>query len=241
MTLARERRTLFIVSEVRSGSTYVAETLAYELNDALGYDLWQLLQEPFQELNERSTPQHALSILERLHLDRSGFAGAKVLCKHMAILLRLATACPALRNALLGPDAYWIVVRRADRVEQAVSLAAARKSGVYHFYDDPQTAADRDVSLEMDEIQSALAAIALSDLYLELLTTQLPANRTLSLKYEDLLIDQVGALQCIHDLCGFPPLDAGRYLNGAKIRPTAQETKRRASAEYKDWLLANYN
>ena len=236
--LGEGRKTLFIASEVRSGSTFVAETLAYELHAALGYDLWQLSHEPFQELTESSTPDEVLSLLARLHLDASGFAAAKILCRQMALLWRLASASPAVRTAFFGPRAYWVVVRRADRVDQAVSLAAARKSGVFHHYDDPPTPPE--VSLELDEIEAALKAIALSDVYLDLWTRQLPPERAVSLVYEDFLVDQVGALQRIHELCQFPPFNAAAYANGAKLRRVAHHAKRRASADYKAWLLGNY-
>jgi LPS sulfotransferase NodH len=234
------RKTLFIASEARSGSTFIAETLAYELHAALGYDLWQLSQEPFQALNDRSTPEEALSTLAWLHLDKSGFAGAKVLCGHMAHLWRLASVSPAVRAAFFGPHAYWIVVRRKDLVDQAVSLAAARKSGVFHHYADVQAAPDREDPPKLEEIEAALKAIALSDVYLELWTRELPPERTVSLIYEDFLVDQVGALQRIHDLCQFPPLDVAAYANGAKLKRTESDAKRRASAAYKAWLLGNY-
>ena len=235
--MTQGRKTLLIASEVRSGSTFVAETIAYELHAALGYDLWQLSLEPFHNMNERSTAAEAMSTLESLHLDASGFAGAKILCGQMTYIWRLASASPAVRAAFFGPNVYWIVVRRADRVDQAVSLAAARKSGVFHHYDaEPQ----RELVLELEEINSAIEAIALSDLYLDLWTREVAPARLVSLIYEDFLVDQVGALQRIHELCQFPPLDVSAYSNGAKLKRTESEAKRRASAAYKGWLLGHY-
>lgn len=234
------RKTLFIASEVRSGSTFVAETLAYELHASLSYDLWQVAKEPFQDLDERSTPEEALKTLAWLHLDRSGFSGAKILCRQLAYLRRLASVSPALHSEMFGPRAYWIVVRRADRVGQAVSLAAARKNGIYHAYDGATKNQDADLSIELEEIGAAFSAIAHSDLFLELWTRELPPERTMSIVYEDFLVDQVGALQRIHDLCQFPPLDVAAYINESKLKPTEREEKRRATSAFKAYFLANY-
>jgi len=50
------RKSLFIATEVRCGSTFVAESLAYELHNKFGFHLWDLAKERFAFLNEDTRP-----------------------------------------------------------------------------------------------------------------------------------------------------------------------------------------
>jgi LPS sulfotransferase NodH len=238
--LSDERKCLFIASEVRCGSTYVAETIAYELNDAFGFDLWDLAKEIFAGIDDSATPEQVLTTRRALHLDRSGFAASKFMCKSLSYLHRLAKRSPDVHEAFFGKNAYWLVVRRRDRVEQAVSLALALKSGAFHHYDDPELARDRDVSLTLQEIDWALKAVALSDVYLQTFAASLPADRVFSFYYKDFLEDEVGHLNKIHRLCQFPVRDPESYSNKSKIKRTAQTVKQQAVAEFSAWFLANH-
>jgi LPS sulfotransferase NodH len=234
------RKSLFIASEVRCGSTFVAETLAYELNQNFGFHLWDLAQERFSRLDDGSTAEDALQIWRALYLDGSGFVCAKIMCKALSVLHRLARQSEAVRQTFFGQDAHWIVLRRSDRIEQAVSLALASKTQTYHFYDDPGAAPDRDATLTPGEVDWAFKAVALSDVYLEVFAKTAPTERKIAFEYHEFLDDQVGHLNRVHELCGFTRLHAPSYVNLSKIKRTGGAVKREASEAFKAWFLENH-
>lgn len=234
------RRCLFMASEVRCGSTYVAETLSYEMHDFFGFELWDLTKELFHDLDDETRPAPLLTRWGALFLDRTGFVASKFMCKSLSYLHRLAHASPAVREAFFGERAYWVVVRRRDRLAQAVSLAAASKSRTYHHYADPELAGDRDVELSLGELDAALKTVALSDIYLQTFADSLPRERVVSLFYEDFLADEIGWINRVHALCGFEPAPADTYRNASKLVRTGQQAKRRAKEQLQEWLLANH-
>ena len=234
------RKSLFIASEVRCGSTFIAETLAYELNQNLGFHLWDLAQERFSHLDDRSTVEDAMGAWRALYLDGCGFVASKVMCKALSVLHRLARQSEAVREAFFGEDAHWIVLRRNDRVEQAVSLALASKTQTYHYYDDPGAAPDRDATLTPGEVDWAFKAVALSDVYLEVFAKTPPTERKIAFEYHEFLDDQVGHLNRVHELCGFSRLHAPSYVNLSKIKRTGGAVKRQASEAFKAWFLENH-
>ena len=233
------RRCLFIASEVRCGSTFIAETIAYELKRSFDFNLWDLAKEPFSYLDHDSTPEQALETRRWLHFDASGFVAAKIMCKGLSQLHRLAQNSPDLRDAFFGERARWLIVRRRDRVEQATSLALARKTQTFHYYGDPELAADNTAELTIGDIDAALKAVALSDIYLEAFASSMRPEWSLSFLYEDFVNDQPGHLARVHELCGFPPFGAASYVNESKIKQTAGSAKRAYSAQFKRWFLAN--
>src|SRR4051794_25695333 len=105
------RKCLFIASEVRCGSTFIAETIAYELNKSFGFELWDLAKEHFSFLDENATPKQALEPRPCLHLAISGFVAAKILCKGLSQLHRLAQLSSKVREAFFGDRDYWIILR----------------------------------------------------------------------------------------------------------------------------------
>jgi len=234
------RKSLFIASEVRCGSTFIAETLAYELNQNFGFELWDLAHERFSHLHDGSTPEDALETWRELYLDGSGFVSSKIMCKALSVLHRLARESEAVREAFFGEDAHWIVLRRNDRIEQAVSLALASKTKTYHFYDDPGAAPDRDATLTPGEVDCAFKAVALSDVYLEVFAKTPPTERKIAFEYHEFLDDQVGHLNRVHELCGFTRLHAPSYVNLSKIKRTGGAAKRQASEAFKSWFLENH-
>ena len=234
------RKSLFIASEVRCGSTFLAESLAYELNQNFGFHLWDLSKEHFSHFDENTTPEQALATWGALYLDGSGFVAAKLMCKALSVLHRLARRSEAVRDAFFGENAHWIVQRRSDRVEQAVSLALARKTQTFHYYDDPRRAPDRDATLTPGEVDWAFKAVNLSDVYLEVFAKAPPTTRKIAFEYHDFLSDQVGCLNRVHRLCGFPLLHPSSYVNMSKIKQTAGEVKKTASEQFKTWFLENH-
>jgi hypothetical protein len=235
------RRCLFLASEVRCCSTFVAESIAYELHEYFGLEMWDLARETFGDIDDDTDSGEWLSRWRGLFLDpASGFVASKFMCRSLSFLHRVAARTPAVSEAFFGPNAYWIVLRRRDRLEQAVSLAAARKSGAFHHYGDPDQAGDRDVELTLEEMDAALKSVALSDIYLQTFAESLPPERVTQLFYRDFVADEVASLNRIHAMCGFPPPPVERYRNGSKLARTGQDAKRRAREQLRDWFLANH-
>ncbi len=234
------RKLLLLASEVRSGSTYLAETIAYALHERCGLALWDLAQEHLSRLGEDAQPDEALQVAQSLYLDASGFAATKLMCKAVSVINKLAAQSEPVRETFFGDHAFWIVLRRRDRLKQAVSLAMAEKSGVYHHYGDAEDAADRDIQLEPAEIEAALRAVCLSDVFLEGFAAALPAPRVVSLYYEDFLRQEAAWLNRINAMCGFPALDVASHAGRAKLQPTAQREKQAALEAFRSWFLQNY-
>lgn len=234
------RKSLFIASEVRSGSTYIAETLAYQFEYSCDLAAWDLTREPFSQLDSHSAAAQALDIRNTLHLNANDFVFAKVMCKALSVIEGLAQKSPEVREAFFGDGAYWVVVRRRDPVAQAVSLALAEKTGLFHAYDKDAQTADQLVELSMAEIEAALKAILLSDIFLESFAANLPPERSMTIFYDDFMADEAGYVSRVNNLCGFPPFDPNGYVNRSKIIRTASKRKQKARDEFVLWFLANY-
>jgi LPS sulfotransferase NodH len=235
-----KRKYLFIASEVRSGSTYIAESLSYELDRNFGFAMWALAKEKFSQLDENSTSNDILKILNQLHLDKSGFSASKLMCKSLSVIHRAARESDDIRQAFFGNNCYWIVIRRRDRIKQAVSLAIARKTGNYHFYGDEREAPDNDVALTPSDVESALRAVVFSDVYLDVFASTLQRSKVVSIYYEDFLVDECKFLAQVHEMCGFDPIDGNSHVNLSKLKPTGQKNKGDAYERFRHWLLANY-
>ncbi|MFX1671548.1 Stf0 family sulfotransferase [Paraburkholderia sp. A2WS-5] len=236
------RSYLFIASEVRSGSTFIAESIAYYINRRFNHELWGLAKEPWSHVDATTPASELLDIAHDLYLDRSGFASGKIMCKALSVLHKKALTSPEIKNTFFSENSFWIVVRRKDKLRQAISLATAEKSGVYHFYGDASNADDKEVTIEPVEVERSLKAITLSDLYLETFTRSLPKKQVLSFFYEDFMQDNGKYLNLINELCRFPiDPDALPVMDFAKLTPTGQSGKREAYEKFCQWLLENYD
>jgi hypothetical protein len=233
------RKCLFIASEVRCGSTFVAETIAYELNRSCGYGVWGLTKEQFSFVDKDTGADELMNAWSALHLDGCGFASSKLMCKALSFIYRRAQESDELREAFFGENAYWIVVRRQDRIEQAVSLALALKTNTFHHYGDPDAAKDKAAELTLEEMDWALKAVSLTDIYLQTFASSLPQERALSFYYKDFLADEAGWLEKIHALCGFPPFDRTNYVNESKIKRTGRGVKQFYVEQFRQWFLAH--
>ncbi|MDN7443029.1 Stf0 family sulfotransferase [Burkholderia cepacia] len=236
------RKTLYIASEVRSGSTYIAESISYYLNERFGYEFWDLAQEKFSDLHENSTEQNIMEIQSNLYLNPEGWASSKVMCKALSIIKRESRKSEIVQDAFFGQNAYWIVIRRKNKIQQAISLAMAKKSGLYHFYGNPEDAPDNGISSDPAEIEESLKSVLLSDIYLESFASTLPDNRCIEIYYEDFLKNNGNNINKVNDLCNFTTDEeiTGK-LNLAKIKQTAQTEKQATKAKFIDWLLENYH
>lgn len=236
------RSYLFIASEVRSGSTFVAESIAYYLDRRSGLQFWDLANEHLADATAETSGQELLQIAQNLYLDSSGFASTKIMCKALSVLNKAAATSQEIKQTFFGDRAYWIVVRRRDKLRQAISLATAEKSGVYHFYGDPSGASDEAVTVSPVEVEKALKAIVLSDLYLDVFSRSLPENRVISLFYEDFVQDNGKYLNLVNELCGFPTdSDVSSCTNLAKLTRTGQKGKHQTYDEFCSWFLNNYD
>jgi LPS sulfotransferase NodH len=237
---ALARKNLFIASETRSGSTYIAEVIAYSFNKAFGFEFWDLTKESFSHFNDCSLPEEIFQRCGSLFLDKSGFVCAKLMCKELSVINRAAQQSDSLRDCFFGLDAHWIVVRRRDRIAQAVSLAMARKSGLYHFYGDPSEAPDRKLNIGIEDISSALSAVALSDVYLGAFVNKLRLENTVEIFYEDFVQDPAFYVNRIADLCKLGSISNEDFDNMANLKRTSVDIKLELKAKFVNWFLGNY-
>ncbi len=227
----------FMASEVRSGSTYVAELIAYSLNASTGHEVWGLAQEALRDLNDGSTSEEVRTLLTSLWSSPQDFKSSKVMCAQLSILNRHAKVDPELRELAFGERARWVVVRRRNRIRQAVSLAVARQSGVYHSY-EPDNASCA-VDIDMESVKEALHAVIVSDEYLRLFSS-VPA-RCVELFYEDVVQDPAAAVgKLLRDL-GMLPASAEFNFANAKLRPDQAASKEELESEFAEWLLENHH
>jgi len=120
-----------------------------------------------------------------------------------------------------------------------VSLALALKTNTFHHYGDPELAKDKTAELTLEEMDWALKAVSLTDIYLQTLAASLPKERTLSIDYNDFVADEAGYLEKVHALCGFPPFDRATYVNESKIKRTGRDVKQFYVEQFRQWFLAH--
>ena len=236
------RKTLFLASDVRSGSTYIAESLAYFFDKQFGYSFYDLTKEHLSQVNDFSSEKEIMEIYNALFLDKSGWASSKLMCASLSIIVRESRRSISVQSAFFGQAAFWIIVRRRDKIKQAVSLAMASKSGLYHYYGDGEKSLDNKYQIGKQEIQDALKKIELSDTYLTIFKQLIPDTQYIEIFYEDFLDNEFKFINKVCQLFGFGNLaDADGYVNLAKLRPTATEKKFRYAEEFKFWFLENYH
>jgi LPS sulfotransferase NodH len=236
------RKTLFLASDVRSGSTYIAESLAYFFDKQFGFLFYDLASELFSHLDDSSSEKEIMERYNTLFLDKSGWASSKIMCASLSIIARESRRSISVQSTFFGQEAFWIIVRRRDKIKQAVSLAIASKSGLYHYYGDGEKSPDNEYQIGKQEIQDALKKIELSDTYLTIFKQLIPDAQYIEIFYEDFLDDE---FQFINKVCQRSGLgnvtDTDSYMNLAKLRPTATEKKSSYAEEFKFWFLENYH
>lgn len=226
---------VFVASEVRSGSTYVAELISYSLHASGGGEVWDLTKEQFRHLDDRSLPEDVTATLSALSLSPEQFRSSKVMCSALSVLVRCARSDAGLRDTVFGPRAKWIVVRRRNRIRQAVSLAVARKTNRYHVYCAEEGESHVDVSL--GEIEDALRAVIMSDCYLESFLA-LPHVAT-QVFYEDVMADPAGSTRrALNDL-GLLTDRARFTFRDAKLVPDRRLQKLALEESFRHLLLEN--
>jgi Stf0 sulphotransferase len=236
------RNSLFLASSVRSGSTYVAEEIAYRLHNAAQLQFFNLTRDCFWSLTSRSTAEDVKQIFSGLYVDTSGWATSKIHCASMSVIKRESYRDESVREAFFGPTARWIFVRRRNVLAQAVSLAAAKKSGAWAVYSQPESAADSNVEISNDEVHRALGNILLDNIFLDTFERSLAPEQVIRVTYED--IESTGGRRvaaAVVEACGLdialPLTDDGQV---AKIVPSSRQRKISIEREFASWFTARH-
>jgi Stf0 sulphotransferase len=236
------RNTLFLASAVRSGSTYIAEEVAYRLERDAGFQFFGLTRDSFSQLANGSTAADVLNIYGSLFLDRSGWATSKIHCSALSIITREARRDATVRKAFFGPMSRWIIVRRHDKVAQAVSLAMARKTGRWHVYTPPGPDDGNAQEVTFREIEVALRSVLMDREYLEAFSKNLARQRMLTFDYEDVVASGRLAAAAVIKLCGLKvKLKKDKKRQVAKLVRTERSAKAKLAEKFLIWLAENYH
>jgi len=220
----------------------VAECLAYHLDHQFGYSLYALANEYFARLNDTSTEADVMEIYSSLYRDKSGWTSSKAMCGSLSILVREARRSAKVNSAFFGTSAFWIIVRRRDKVKQAASLALARAAGFYHYYGDVTVSPDQAHQISVRQLEDALRAVELSDTYLDVFRQHLQDGQYIEIFYEDFLESEAKFISQIREFMGLERLaDFSSYESLAKLKSTAHKTKADCVQGFKFWLLENYH
>ena len=220
--LSDGRKCLFLASEVRCGSTFVAETFAYDLHAELGGEFWDLAKEHFADVDESTPAEAVLRTWGALFLDRSGFVACKFLCKslaHIAGWRRRRQPCA--RRSSGRRRIGSCCGERTGSIKPSASPWRARR-GSTTIIPQPKPRRTPAPNWRPREIYEALAAVAASDVYLEVFAQQLAPERAISLTYEQFVADAAGGLDAMRRLCQFPQRDSNAPVPASKLTRTAQ-------------------
>lgn len=240
METSKPTKTLFIASEVRSGSTWVAELLAYSL-DKHKVSAFGLTHEVFSGFCHTTTSDEVAAAFDALWRDASGVASAKIMCSSLSIICREAMNSPAVAERFFGPNVKWIVIHRENRISQAVSLAVARKTGRYHSYDPMGESLLPESTVSNEEVMSALLAVSLSDTFLETFSSRFPLANPLYRKYEEVMRGPNVFLLDAFEYCGFnfPLAESDSKLT--KLKREFSLYKNNVANEFSSWMIKNYH
>jgi LPS sulfotransferase NodH len=233
-------KALIIASEVRSGSTFVAESIAYHFQRMHGYMLFNLTKEPFAALNHCSSHDEILGKYNSLYRNPEGWLAAKIMCPGLSVVVREARKSEPLREAFFGSSTYWIIVRRRAKVQQAISLAFAKKTAEWHAYSTDEAAANRS-EVTFGDTEDALRTILLSDTYLEAFSDLIAGNRKIEVFYEDFVSDPRVLIEQVYDVLGVTRPDSVPYIDETKIRRTATARKQQLARDFNAWLAENHH
>jgi hypothetical protein len=234
-------KNIFIASEVRSGSTFIAESIAYGLNLNLNYELWDLTKECFNSIISDTQEKDLINIYESLGVDKiSGFVASKIMVGTLPSVCRIANKSKRVDEIFFGEETVWIIVRRRNRLAQAVSLSFAHKSGIYHNYGASELSMDNDITIDPKEIMTYINMISLSDFYLESFLIKIKNIKFVQVYYEDFMENPSNYLKEIYRCCEFPLFDHFDLGSISKLIPTASEQKKYVINEFSKWFVLNF-
>ena len=226
---------LFLVSDARAGSTPVAEAFAYSLYGTFGGHFWDLAQEHFRD--SRLASFSPVKTARSLYLNPHGFRCAKLLVNELSVMLRFAEQDMCLRDVLLGPNTYWIIVRRRNHVARAVSMLVADKTQTYHSYDERRSAPLNISDFTPEEFMKFFQTSVMSDAYLEAVQDINP--RAATLFYEDFCLNQLHCLERALASLGLSFADTLK-LSQSKLTKSHSKEKAELEAICRGWLLRYY-
>lgn len=232
-------RTLFILSDVRCGSTYAAELLSYNAYERLGLELWDLAREHFQPLTDESERRDLRALYDRLWMNPQGWRSAMVKCAHLSIINKLAYHDAEITKLFFGPDVHWILIRRKDFIARAISLSIARMTGQYHEYSDKST--DHELrELNIEAINTSLVDISLSDIFLSACVSKF--NNFREFLYEDIIVDERGFINSVGEFAfGRKILGSNDEIIRPKILRTHSAEKALQRNEFVNYFIRNFH
>lgn len=177
-------RTWMLASTARSGSHYLGHLLAE--TGALGAPLEYLGTEHVKRWKKKLEVDDFADVLEYLHAHRTAPTGWFGVKAHWFQFARFATS-QRLRD-LLQVERY-VVIRRQDRLAQAISLVMARQTKAWISFRE----AKREPRYDADAIREAMATVEHQVQMWDAYFTQYGVT-PLVVEYEELLTDAPGTV-----------------------------------------------
>ncbi len=229
-------KNLFIASDVRSGSTALGEIVAYTLFKINNLHLWDICKEHFSALDDTSTPEDITAILNTLSVDPLGSVRtSKLMVSSLSVICRYSYI-PSIYDEFFGQNTYWIVLTRRNVLRQAISLAFAEQTGLYHEY---EARPDSGEHPSMQKIKDCLHSVILSNLYLEMFEHK--CRNKLVLEYESFERDPGIPIRWVLENLNLQPDIHESEICTPKLRKTDQSSKQLLEKEFADWLLKNHH
>jgi LPS sulfotransferase NodH len=230
---------LFIASEVRSGSTYIAEKIAYSLNKSYGIHFWSLTKEHFSSLESGFSANQIIKIFNEIGVNDINFKSAKLMPSSLSIIYKESEKNTLIKDIFFGENSYWIVIQRKDKLAQAVSLTFAREGNLFHYYGDESISPDLNISIKNEEVYKNLISIILSDIFLDNFFKN--NSRVISIYYEDFIENEYSILTSIIEKFQLPLSVNNFKISPVKLKKTASKQKARAIVEFSKYFKENYH
>jgi hypothetical protein len=141
------------------------------------------MKEMFSDLKYNQDDCLSENFFARLYVDPLGYRYSKITFGDLMEMTSRSRNNPHTRHTLFGSETCWIILRRRNRIRQAVSLAYADSSKIYHYYGDSEQSDDQNSIVTNENIFENLQRIKFSDDYLDNLRNFLTCHFTLF--YED--------------------------------------------------------
>lgn len=223
-------KALFILSDVRCGSTYASELIAYNASHYHGMELWALPKEPFQATTDHTSPAELVSAFDGLWVNPHGWRSGMIKCAHLSIINKLSAEYGALQERFFGSSAFWVVIRRDDVFARAVSLAYALHTGRFHEYENNDNSAGSP-GISHDQIRESLKMVIYSDTFL---TACLPSfANVIEANYQEIMSNEAEFVNAVGAFAfGHPLIEGGNAVVKPKIQRNYRSDKQRLREEF---------
>jgi LPS sulfotransferase NodH len=219
-----------VAATYRSGSTLLCESLA-------ATDLAGDPKEYFHRLNETSLAREDyLEFVRQTIRDTAapnGVFGAKFLWHHVAYLCDKVRAYPEFHGrgmssyetlATLFANPHYIRITRRDKLGQAISMAKARQTGVFHQFEGKERTPQREPVFDAGAIEYYLRKSRLDDLAWQVYFDKFEIA-PFEVEYETFLTRREEITREILDFLGIP-VPAGFRLGEASIKRTSDDVNK---------------